>query len=295
MNSEPDWTLYRTFLFVVKTGSLSAAARALGLTQPTVARHIESLESNLDVDLFLRTPRGLIPTEIALALIPQAEDIASSAATLLRVAATEKGEMGGCVRIGVSEVMGVERLPSILCELRISHPRLGIELVLSDKLHDLLRRDVDVAVRQIDPTQDALFAKKLPPTTVGLYAHRSYLKRRGIPQSLNELTQHDLIGLERQNPTMRDMFKQFPFLENTRFALRTDHTLAHHAAIRAGIGMGLMQVGIAELDKNLERVLAKNVSFDLPLWIVMHEDLKSRKLYKTVFDALVIGLSRKKN
>ena len=118
MNSEPDWTLYRTFLTVAKLGSLSAAARSLGLTQPTVARHIESLEGELEVDLFLRSPRGLSPTDIALALLPQAEAIAASASTLLRTAASGKGEMTGSVRVSASEVMGVERLPPILAALR---------------------------------------------------------------------------------------------------------------------------------------------------------------------------------
>src|SRR5262245_50437265 len=143
--TDPDWTLYRTFLTVAKRGSLSAAARALGLTQPTVARHIESLETELEVDLFLRSPRGLLPTDIA--LLPQAEAIAASAATLLRTAASGKGEMAGTVRVSASEIMGVERLPPILAALRRTHPRLDIQLALSNELHDLLSREADIAVR----------------------------------------------------------------------------------------------------------------------------------------------------
>ena len=291
MNSEPDWTLYRTFLAVAKLGSLSAAARSLGLTQPTIARHIESLEAELEVDLFLRSPRGLLPTDIALALLPQAQAIAASAAALLRTAASGKGEMSGSVRVSASEIMGVERLPTILAALRRAHPRLEIELALSDELHNLLTREADVAVRQVVPTQSALFAKKLAPTVVGLHAHRSYLERRGTPRSLAELTHHDVIGLDRGSPAMRDLQQRFPGMERIRFALRTDNNLAQLAAIRAGLGIGLMQANLAARDGTLKRVLADQVSINLPLWIVMHEDLKSSAPCRAVFDALVAGLS----
>lgn len=291
MNSEPDWTLYRTFLTVAKLGSLSAAARSLGLTQPTVARHVESLEDELELDLFVRSPRGLIPTDIALALVPQAEAIAASAATLLRTAASGKGEMTGSVRVSASEVMGVERLPRILAHLRRAYPRIDIQLVLSDAVQDLLSREADVAVRQVMPTQSALLAKKLKPTVIGLYGHRAYLKRRGEPRSLTELADHDLIGFDRWSPGTREMLRRFPQVEQARFALRTDSDLAKHAAVRAGLGISLMQASIADREVDLKRVLSDKVSIDMPLWIVMHEDLKSSAVCRAVFDALATGLS----
>lgn len=294
MNLEPDWTLYRTFLTVAKLGSLSAAARDLGLTQPTVARHVESLEEELELALFVRSPRGLLPTDIALALVPQAEAIAASAATLLRMAASGKGEMTGSVRVSASEVMGVERLPPILAALRRAHPRIDIQLVLSDAVQDLLSREADIAVRQVMPTQGALLAKKLTPTVIGLYAHRSYLKRRGEPRSLSDLADHDLIGFDRWSQGTREMLRRFPQVEQARFALRTDSDLAKHAAVRAGLGISLMQANIAEGERNLKRVLADKVSIDLPLWIVMHEDLKSSAVCRAVFDALAAGLSARR-
>lgn len=294
MNSEPDWTLYRTFLTVAKLGSLSAAARDLGLTQPTVARHVESLEAELEVNLFVRSPRGLLPTDIALALVPQAEAIAASAATLLRMAASGKGEMTGSVRVSASEVMGVERLPPILAALRRAHPRIDIQLVLSDAVQNLLSREADIAVRQVMPTQGALLAKKLTPTVIGLYAHRSYLKRRGEPRSLNDLADHDLIGFDRWSQGTREMLRRFPQVEQAHFALRTDSDLAKHAAVRAGLGISLMQANIAEGERDLKRVLADKVSIDLPLWIVMHEDLKSSAVCRAVFDALAAGLSARR-
>ncbi len=282
MNRNPDWTLYRTFLAVAKLGSLSAAARSLGLTQPTVARHVELLEAALEVDLFLRSPRGLSATDIARALLPQAETIAASAAALLRTAASGKGEMAGCVRISAGENMGVERLPPILAALRRRHPRLDIQLALSDDVHDLLAREADVAVRQVAPRQKALLAKKLRPSAIGLYAHRSYLARRGEPRALADLDGHDLIGFDTPTPARRAILERFPRQKDLRFALRADSDLAQLAAIRCGLGIGLTQADIAGRDAGLKRVLAREVSFELPLWIAMHEDLKSSAICRTV-------------
>ena len=139
MNLDPDWALYRTFLAVLDEGSLSAAARALGTTQPTVARHVDALEAALGADLFVRSQRGLEPTELALSLRLQARTMATTAAALLRIASGAQGDFVGTVRITASDVVGVEHLPPILTRLRRAHPALVIELSLSDRVGDLLR------------------------------------------------------------------------------------------------------------------------------------------------------------
>lgn len=153
MNPDPNWALYRTLLAVIEDGSLSGAARRLGLTQPTVSRHVDMLEAALGADLFVRSQRGLAPTDLGLALRPHAETMASTAATLLRTASGAVGEVSGTVRISASDVVGVEHLPPLLARLRREHPRLTIELSLTDRVDDLLRRDADIAVRMTEPTQ----------------------------------------------------------------------------------------------------------------------------------------------
>jgi len=291
MSTGPDWDLYRTFLAVVQEGSLSGAARRLGLTQPTVARHIDALEGAVGKDLFLRSQRGLIPTEMALALAPYAETLASTAAALLRTATGHAGEMRGSVRISASDVVGVEHLPPILARLRRRHPGLIIELVLSDAVDDLLRREADIAVRQVEPTQEALVSQHLPSIVLGLYAHRAYLERCRMPVSLEELTGHDLIGFDHETPALRALLQPFPVLNRSAFALLADSNLAQLAAIRAGLGIGLCQVPVACREPDLVRVLANAVSINLGLWIVMHEDLKTSARCRAVFDALVGGLT----
>ena len=291
MSSEPDWTHYRTFLSVASHGSFSAASRALGLTQPTVARHIECLEAALGVELFVRSPRGLTLTDIAKAMAPHAEAVAASAATLVRTVASGRGQMRGVVRVSAGENMGVERLPPVLAQLRWRHPGIDIQLVLTNDVQDLLMRQADVAVRQTAPTQKALFARKLAATTIGLFAHQAYLERRGAPRTLACLANHDLIGFDTPTPATRAIVQQFPGIDIARFALRADSDLAQLAAIRSGLGIGLTQAAIAARDPFLQRVLAEAFSFDLPLWIVMHEDLKSSAICRAVFDALVAGLA----
>lgn len=289
MNSDPDWALYRTLLAVLDEGSLSAAARNLGLTQPTVARHVDALEASLGADLFVRSQRGLEPTDLAQALRPHAQIMATTAAALLRAASGTRGSVAGTVRISASDVVGVEHLPPILTRLRRDHPALVIELSLSDRVDNLIAREADIAVRLTEPTQAALLARRLPPVTVGFHAHRDYLARRGTPAAVTDFGAHDIVGYDVETPALRAMAARLPAIDRRGFALRTDSNLAQLAAIRAGFGIGLCQVAIARRDPALVRVVPE-VTLSLPLWIVMHEDLKTNTRYRVVFDALCDGL-----
>ena len=289
MNSDPDWALYRTLLAVIEDGSLSGAARRLGLTQPTVARHVDALEAALGTDLFVRSQRGLVATDLALSLRPHAEMMASTAAALLRTASGATGQVAGTVRISASDVVGVEHLPPVLTELRRDHPALVIELVLTDRVDDLLRREADIAIRMIEPTQGALYARRLAPIDLGFHAHQGYLKRRGVPTRLADLANYDLIGFDTETPALRAMLAQLPGIVRSSFALRANSNLAQLAAIRAGFGIGLCQMTIARRDPELVRVL-NTVTLPLPLWIVMHEDLKTSARYRVVFDALTTAV-----
>jgi len=290
MNSEPDWDLYRTFLAVAREGSLSGAARALGLTQPTVARHIDALERLIGADLFLRTQRGLTLTDIGQEIRPHAETLALVASTLLRTASGRPGDARGSVRISASEVVGVEHLPPILTALRRRHPGLVVELVLSNVVDDLLRREADIALRMVEPVQDALVARRLPPVKLGLYAHRDYLNARGTPRSTGELGDHDIVGFDRETPALRALMGRLDGLPRARFAFRADSDLAQLAAIRAGYGIGLCQVSIARRTPSLVRVLEADIAPELGLWVVMHEDLTTSVRCRVTFDALVAGL-----
>ena len=287
----PDWDLYRAFLAVLETGSLSGAARTLGIAQPTVGRHIEALEQALDgAALFTRSPGGLRPTEAAQALAPHAQAMAAAAEALVRTASGEAAGVRGVIRVTASDIVGAEILPAILTDFHEQYPEVAIELVLSNRQEDLLRRDADIAVRMTRPSQNALTARRVGAVRVGFYAHRSYLQKHGMPQSMADLAGHVMIGYDRLPPP-RDALAQID-VEVTRdlFTLRTDSDLAQLAAMRAGFGICGCQPAIAERDPNLVPILSQEFSFELEAWVVMHEDLKSNRRMRLMFDHLVGGL-----
>mgnify|MGYP003860215621 CR=1 FL=1 len=289
--TEPDWTLWRSFLAVVHGGSLSAAARTLGLTQPTLGRHIAELEATLGIALFTRSPDGLKPTAAAADLAPEAEAMAATAASLLRVASGESQEVRGAIRLTASEIVGAEVLPSMLGTFREDHPGVTTELVLSNFTEDLLRRHADIAVRMVRPTQGALVARRIGTTRIGLYAHRRYLEAHRVPATMADLRHHAAIGFDTETPAIRALLATgIPFSREI-FAFRTDSDLAGLAMIRAGIGVGACQVGIARRNPDLVRVLAGDFAIDLEIWVVMHQDLRPIRRMRLMFDHLADQLS----
>jgi DNA-binding transcriptional LysR family regulator len=291
--SEPDWSLYRTFLAVMDAGSLSGAARALGIAQPTVGRQMESLEMALGGEpLFTRSPGGFRPTRAAQALAPHAQAMAAAAETLVRTAQGDAESMSGVVRLTASDIIGAEVLPPILTEFRETWPHIDIELSLSNRQEDLLRRDADIAVRGVRPTQDALLAKRIGAVPLIFHGHRSYLQKHGEPQSVEELVNHTLIGYDRIPLPPIDGVEDLPF-EITRdlFAIRTDSDLAQLALLRAGVGLCPCQAAIAARDPNLVPILVGKFALSLELWVVMHEDLKGDRRLRALFDHLVGGLT----
>ncbi|WP_354332508.1 MULTISPECIES: LysR family transcriptional regulator [unclassified Undibacterium] len=285
-----NWDHYKAALAVLEEGSLSSAARALGLTQPTIGRQIEALEKALGVTLFTRSQNGLTPTVSALALRPYAENLKTTTAALERAISAEAKEVRGAVRITSSIVIGIEVLPPILAELRQLHPGLEIELVLSDLNQDLLNRDADIAIRMAKPTQEVLVSRRIGVVKLGLYAHQNYLNKHNIPIEISDLSNHSLIGFDSVMPYMRAFQEAYPFLRREHFSLRVDSGVAQLAAIRAGFGIGICQDLLAKRDENLVHILPADFCIEFPTWIVMHEDLKLNARYKTCFDFLVTKL-----
>ncbi|WP_213959674.1 MULTISPECIES: LysR family transcriptional regulator [unclassified Variovorax] len=289
-SSEPNWEWYRTFLQVLETGSLSAAARAMGLTQPTVGRHIDSLEAALELKLFTRSFDGFAPTDAAGELRPYAAGIAATASALRRVASSHGSGVRGTVRLTASEVIGVEVLPPILAALHNEHPELVIELVLSNQADDLLHREADIAVRNFRPVQDALVAKRVGGIELGLHAHQRYLAARGLPKSLDGLASHAVIGFDHESAYIRRLQEKVPAFSRERFAFRADSDLAQLGAIRAGIGIGICQSRLAARDKQLVCVLRSQFSLTMDTWVAMHEDLRASARCAVAYAAVAAGL-----
>jgi DNA-binding transcriptional LysR family regulator len=287
-----DWTLIRSFLAVVEHKSLSAAARVLGLTQPTLGRHVSTLEAALGVTLFTRSVHGLIAADAALDLVPHARAMAATAAALQRAASGEAADDRGTVRIAASDVIGAEVLPAILTRARARHDGIAFELVLSNRNENLLVREADIAVRMVRPVQRNLVARKIGEVPIQLYAHRSYVKRRGIPKTLDDLATHDIIGYDANMQALEGFAKMGLPTARDLFVHRSDNDLAQIALLRAGAGIGGMQKQLAAREHALHPVLHHAIRIPLDMWLVMHEDLRSSRRVRVIYDFLAEGLRR---
>lgn len=283
-----QWDHWRSFIAVAEEGSLSAAARALRLTQPTVGRHVDLLEEAVGTRLFLRAPQGMALTDLGHDLLPEARAMAAAAAALERTASAPLDAGHGVVRLTASEVVGTEVLPSILAPLLALHPGLEVELALSNRNEDLLRREADLAVRMARPVQTGLLARKITEVRIGLYAHARYLAAYGTPQTPAELAGHVLIGPDRDAATLAAMAAAG--LDRRMLRFRCDREAAQLNALRAGLGIGAAQAGIVRACPDLRPVLASQFAFHLDCWLAMHEDLRASARVWLVFDHLAVHL-----
>jgi DNA-binding transcriptional LysR family regulator len=235
------------------------------------------------------SPSGLNLTPFALAIRARLEAMAASAEAIARDAASETQEASGVVRLTTSEIIGAEVLPAILADFAAAHPRVTVELNLSNASEDVLRREADIAVRTYRPAQGALLARRIGAVPIRLYAHRRYLARRGVPDRL-DAPGHVAIGYDRDPQTARSLQELGLGVTRETFGFRADNQLAQLAALRAGLGVGACQTPIARRDPDLVPVPEAALRFELELWVAMHEDLKSSRRMRLMFDALVDGL-----
>lgn len=293
MKQNIPWEWYRTFLAVIKEGSLSGAARLLAITQPTAGRHVAALESALGLVLFTRSQTGLQATDAAVAIQGHAQAMENTAKMIERSAASfsmPTADLHGVVRVSASEIIGTEVLPLLIAGIKKDYPRLIIELVLSNRMQDLLSREADIAVRMAMPVQEQLIARRLGSIEIGLHASSSYLARHAAPENIDALFNHTLVGFDNTTPFILQALKHFPQLSRERFTVRTDSDVAQLNLIRAGAGIGMCQVQLATSPVPLERLMPDFFAFHLETWLVMHEDLRHSKACKTVFDILATGL-----
>lgn len=289
--TEPDWSLWRSFAAVVEHGSLSAAARALGLSQPTLGRHVEALEEALGVSLFERTLTGLKPTDTALKLY---EPVAGAQRALAEAAIMAEGSTGalsGSVRITSSTIMCHYVLPPLLRDLREAFPGIALELVPSDAVENLLLREADIAVRMFRPTQLELITRKLGEIPIVACAHESYLQRRGVPETVDDLRRHDLLGFDRSDliiSTARGMGVE---LKRADFVVRTDSQTAMWEMMKAGLGIGFAQRGLVRDAAGMRVVLPDFAVPPLEVWLTTHRELFTSRRIRAIYDRLGEGLT----
>jgi DNA-binding transcriptional LysR family regulator len=286
-----DWRLIRSFLAALDQKSLMGAARVLRLSQPTVGRHIADLESQLDVVLFERTGRGLVPTATALRLADSARSMDAGAQQLARTLAGVQTQTRGTVRITASVPVATYLLPQLLAHMRQRLPDIQIELVSSNLVSNLLRRDADIALRMVRPDQGSLIAKKIGDVGLGAFAHRDYLSCHTTLRQPLDLLQHELIGSDTDTTILQGFAAMGYPATREMFALRSDDFVVQWQAIRAGLGIGFVANYMAHTDPDVQPVLADQLKIPpLPMWLAVHREIRTNRRIRAVFDYLAESL-----
>lgn len=286
MNTNFDWTLVRSFLAALDQGSLLGAARFLQSSQPTIGRHIAELESQLGVVLFERTGRGLKPLAMALRLAEAARAMEAGAHQLQRSVSSLDDAISGTVRITASQTVACAMLPPLLSRLQQELPGIQIELVSSNEVSNLLRREADIAVRMVQPDQASLVAKRIGKMAIGAYAHRSYLQRAGTPREPSELLVHALIGSDKNEDILRGFAALGYPVKREHFSFRSDDLMAHWHAVRSGLGIGFIADYLARTDADVVNVLPMLKIPALPIWLAVHREIRTSKRIRAVYDFL---------
>lgn len=281
----------RSFVAVMNEGSLQAAARKLRSSQPTIGRHVALLEQQLGSVLFERVGRQLMPTDLAHSIAEHAR-VMEASANAIGFALTAKNQATtGTVRISASQTSACYLLPPILKKLRAKEPGIAIELVASNEISDLLRREADIAVRLVKPEQDSLISRQLGEITIGIYAHKNYLQGRQIPQSPRDLLRHDMIGFDSCGNIILGFKMLGVELDKNAFLLRTDDHIALLHAVKAGMGIGFTTTYVGRREPDLQRLLPELPITPMPVWLTVHREIHNNPCIRRVYDFLAEAIA----
>lgn len=281
-----DWNRARAFLVTAEEGSLSAAARALGMAQPTLGRQVDALEQELGVVLFERVGRGLTLTPSGLELLDHVRAMGEAANKMSLIASGQSDALEGKVAIAASAVTAAFLLPPIIGRLRNEAPEIDIEIVTSNEASDLLRREADIAIRNFRPTEPELIAKKIGDVPARLYAAPSYLAKIGHPKQRSDLSHAEFIAIQDINLWVKT-FNDWGFnLTGRNFPMCTENYLVMWEMVKAGLGIGVLDATIGDKEPMVERVLEDELLAEFPVWLVAHRGVSSAKRVRLVYDML---------
>jgi len=281
-----DWRALQDVVAVAETGSLSAAARRLNVSQPTVGRRIEQLEDQLDTLLFNRTTRGLLLTKVGEGILNHAKQMEEGALAIERIATGANQELQGNVRISLIEDLGINWLPKKLSEFHAQFPQLTIEVNIDNRNVNLLRREADIAIRLARPEQQDLICRKAGMLHFGLYASQSYLDEHGVPEKRADLKEHFHVGFDEvmaRGPNIKKLESLF-IQEHIRH--RSNSHMEMMEVTRAGLGCAALCCFIADTHPDLQRVLSNKFDYAREIWLVTHSEINSSARIRAVFDFL---------
>lgn len=289
-----DWNRARAFLVTAEEGSLTAAARALGLTQPTLSRQVDALEKELSLVLFERIGRGLVPTPAGVELLEHVRGMGEAATRLSVAASGQSQSLDGPICIIASEVYAAFLLPPIIARLRRTHPGLEVEIIASNASADLRRREADIAIRNVASTQQELIVKKIRDDRAHMYATASYLDSLGPLQSLGDLKGADFLGFTNNALLIEALNAMGLAITRRNFPVVCDNHLVQWEFVKNGAGIGLITEDIGDQEPLVRRVLPSMEPINVPMWLVAHRELHTSARVRVVFNFLALELSRRR-
>lgn len=285
-----DWNQLRAFLETAETGSLSAAARKLGLTQPTLSRQVAAIEARMGVTLFERVGKAMALTSTGLDLLEHAKAMGAAAEALALAATGRSQAIEGVVSVSASDLVAARLLPPLVRQLREQEPGIAIEVISSNALSDLLRREADIAIRHVKPEQPDLIAQLVREASASFYASEDWVQQHGHPRTAEEAAGLPFVGSDRAGRYLAYLRQHGLQLSEANFSCYADHTVAHWALVRQGMGIGAMMDEIAQGTPGIVKVLDEVPPVRFPVWLVTHRELRTARRIRVVFDALARGL-----
>lgn len=285
-----DWNQVRAFLATAETGSLSAAARALGLTQPTLSRQVSGLEEDLGVTLFQRGHRAMQLTTAGLELLEHVRAMGEAATRVSLTASGQSRSIVGKVSITTTNLFAIYHLPAILQRIRQAAPGIELEVITANEVRDLRRREADIAVRHARPEDGDLIARRIASTTAHLYASRHYLEQLGPLQHPSDLVQAEFIGFENPERLVPRLQAMGIPVRREQFKVYTASGSLILALMAQGLGIGIVTRDVAEHWPMLEPVLPELPPIDVPTWLVTHRELHTSRRIRLVFDLIAEGV-----
>lgn len=281
-----NWDDLKYFLAMADEGSLSAAARKLNVSQPTLSRRLTALEENIGSDLFARTRTGLEMTAIGEQLIDHARHMRDDVYSIERMITGHDSSLQGSVVISCIEILGADWLVRHTRPFREQFPGITVEFKIENATSDLLRREADIAIRMFRPVQNDLIAKRVGKMTYGYYASKKYIEKYGLPESTKDLSSHEFILPHDEILAHTNKFGQRPFHPRGNIAFRSNNLISLASAVREGFGIGAYSCIMADKDPNLVRLFDDLVVFSSDIWLVSHAELRRSARIRTMFDFL---------
>ncbi len=282
-----NWDTFRYFLTVARCGSISAAAKILNESHPTIGRKIKDLEACLATQLLDRNSGGVSLTPSGKKVFAHVERIEHETKVVRHTLLGLDDKLEGRVVVAAPEGFGTAFLLPRLGILRERFPAIDVDLLLGSTKLNLVNRDADIAVRVGDPVHPSLVGRRIGEATFALYARKDYLARRGQPHSIADLIEHDIIDGAKELRGLAQSLRLRTIAGDARRAFRSDSVVAQLEAAKNGLGIAALPRYLAIEQNDLQEVLPGALDVQEDLWVLTHRDLKEVARIRAVTDFLV--------